>query len=123
MVADSTTDYARIVLRNLTTTANIANVGACIAHNTFSGSGGISSSSFNVTSMTKTATGIYAVVFANPAARADYTVNVTTGAALDYGFVTDRTVNGFNLKIVQTGTSTPQDATALASFACFGGDI
>jgi hypothetical protein len=123
MVADSATDFARIVLRNLTTTANIANVGACIAHNTFAGSGGISSSSFNVTSMTKTATGIYAVVFANPAARADYTVNVTTGAALDYGFVTDRTVNGFNLKIVQTGTSTAQDATALASFACFGGDI
>lgn len=123
MVADSATDFARIVLRNLTTTANIANVGACIAHNTFAGSGGISSSSFNVTSMTKTTTGIYAVVFANPAARADYTVNVTTGAALDYGFVTDRTVNGFNLKIVQTGTSTAQDATALASFACFGGDI
>ena len=123
MVADSTTDFKRIVLRNLTTTANIANVGACIAHNGFTGSGGLSSSSFNVTSMTKTATGVYAVVFTNPAARSDYTVNVTTGAALDYGFVTDRTVNGFNLNIVQTGTSTARDATAFASFACFGGDI
>lgn len=123
MVADSATDFKRVVLRNLTTTANIANVGACTAHNFFAGSGGISSSSFNVASMTKSATGVYNVVFIDPVFRDDYTVTVTTGAALDYGFVTNRTVNGFTVNIVETGTGTARDVTATASFACFGGDI
>lgn len=123
IVADNAFDFKRIVLRNLTTTANIANVGACIGHCLFATGGGVSSSSFNITSVTKSATGVYDVLFINPAAQADYTVTVTTGAALDYGFVTNRTVNGFTVNIVQTGTSTAIDATAVVSFACFGGDI
>jgi hypothetical protein len=123
MVADSVYDFKRIVLRNLTTTANIANVGACIGHCVFASGGGVSSSSFNINSVTKSATGIYDVVFLNPVERADYSVLITTGAALDYGFVTNRTVNGFTVNIVQTGTATARDATASVSFACFGGDI
>jgi hypothetical protein len=123
IVADSATDFKRIVIRNLTTTANIANVGACIGNCVFASGGGISSSSFNITSVTKSATGIYNVLFLNPAARDDYSLIVTTGAALDYGFVSNRTVNGFTINIVQTGTSTAKDATTGVSFACFGGDI
>lgn len=123
IVADNAFDFKRIVLRNLTTTANIANVGACIGHCLFATGGGVSSSSFNITSVTKSATGVYDVLFINPAAQDDYTVTVTTGAALDYGFVTNRTVNGFTVNIVQTGTSTARDATAVTSLACFGGDI
>lgn len=123
MVADSVNNYARIVLRNLTTTANIANVGACIGHGVFASGGGVSSSSFNINSVTKSATGIYDVVFLNPAARADYSVLITTGAALDYGFISNNTVNGFTVNIVQTGTATAKDATTGVSFACFGGDI
>ena len=123
MVADSVNDFKRIVLRNLTTTANIANVGACIGHCVFAAAGGVSSSSFNITSVTKSATGIYDVVFINAAARADYAVTITTGAALDYGFVSNKTGNGFTVNIVQTGTATARDATANVSFVCFGGDI
>jgi hypothetical protein len=123
MVATQSTDFERIVLRDLTTTADIANVGACIGSCVFATGGGISSSSFNINTVTKSATGIYDVVFVNPAARDDYSVSVTTGAALDYGFVTNRTVNGFTVNIVQTGTATARDATASVSFACFGGDI
>ena len=123
MVATQSTDFKRIVLRNLTTTADIANVGACIGSCVFATGGGVSSSSFNINTVTKSATGIYDVVFVNPAARDDYSVTVTTGAALDYGFVSNRTVNGFTVNIVQTGTATARDATASVSFACFGGDI
>jgi hypothetical protein len=123
MVATESTDFKRVVLRNLTTTADIANVGACIGSCVFATGGGISSSSFNINTVTKSATGIYDVVFVNPAARDDYSVAVTTGAALDYGFVTNRTVNGFTVNIVQTGSATARDATAGVSFACFGGDI
>lgn len=123
MIATESTDFKRVVLRNLTTTADIANVGACIGHNVFQSGGGISSSSFNITSVTNSATGIYEVVFLNPAERADYAVTVTTGAALDYGFVSNRTINGFTVSIVETGTATPRNATANVSFACFGGDI
>lgn len=123
MVADNTWDFKRIVLRNLTTTANIANVGACIGHCQFPSGGGISSSSFNIASVTKSATGVYDVLFINAAARADYAVNVTMGAALDYGFVTNKATTGFTINVTQTGTSTARDATADVSFACFGGDI
>jgi hypothetical protein len=123
MVADSVNEYARIVLRNLTTTANIANVGACIGHCVFAAGGGISSSSFNTTSVTKSSTGIYDVVFTSAATRNDYAVTVTTGAALDYGFVSNKTTAGFTVNIVQTGSATARDATANVSFACFGGDI
>ena len=123
MVADSVYNYKRIFLRNLTTTANIANVGACTGHCLFSTAGGVSSSSFNITSVTKSGTGIYDVVFINAAARADYSVLITTNAALDYGFLSNNTVNGFTVNIVQTGTATAKDATTSVSFACFGGDI
>jgi hypothetical protein len=123
MVATQSTDFKRVVLRNLTTTADIANVGACIGSCVFATGGGISSSSFNINTVTRSSTGIYDVVFLNPAARDDYSVVVTTGAALDYGFVIAKTVNGFTVNIVQTGSATARDATASVSFACFGGDI
>ena len=123
MVATESTDFKRVVLRNLTTTADLSNVGACTAHCTFDNSGGASSSRFNINSVTRSATGIYNLVFLNPVERADYAVTVTTSAALDYGFVTNKTVNGFTVNVVQTGTATAQDATAVVSVACFGGDI
>jgi hypothetical protein len=123
IVATSSSDFKRIALRNLTTSADISHLSSCIAHSVFPTGGGISSSNFNVNSITKSATGVYDVVFVNPAERDDYSVVVTTGAALDYGFVTSKTVNGFTINIVQTGTASAQDAAAIVSFACFGGDI
>jgi hypothetical protein len=123
IVATSSSDFKRIALRNLTTSADISHLSSCIAHSVFPTGGGVSSSNFNVNSITKSATGVYDVVFVNPAERDDYSVVVTTGAALDYGFVTSKTVNGFTINIVQTGTASAQDAAAIVSFACFGGDI
>lgn len=123
MVAIAANDFKRIVLRNLTTTANLSNVGACVAHCLFTPAGVLSSSRFNVNSVTSSATGVYDVAFLNPVERADYSVAITTGAALDYGFVSNRAVNGFKINIVETGTATPRNATENVSFACFGGDI
>jgi hypothetical protein len=122
IICTSASDFRRLTMRNVTATTDIANVGACTAHNTTSTAGSVSTTSFNVASVTKSATGVYDVLVTNAFARDDYTVTVTTGAALDYAYVTNKGASGFTINVVQTGTSTPRDLTAVASFACFGGD-
>jgi hypothetical protein len=123
MVSESANGHKRVVLRDVTATNNIANVGACIAHSLINVGGTGSSSRFNVNTITKSATGVYEVAFTNAAARDDYAVMVTCAAPDDYAYVTDKTTSGFIVRVVTLGTSTPRDLTAAANLACFGGDI
>jgi hypothetical protein len=123
MVSESANGHKRVVLRDVTATNNIANVGACIAHSLINVGGTGSSSRFNVNTITKSATGVYEVAFTNAAARNDYAVMVTCAAPDDYAYVTDKTTSGFIVRVVTLGTSTPRDLTAAANLACFGGDI
>jgi hypothetical protein len=122
IICTSASDYRRLTVRNTAATTDIANVGACTAHALLTPAGGVSTTSFNIASVTKSATGVYDVLVTNAFARNDYAVTVTTGAALDYAYVPNKGLSGFTINVVETGTSTPRDLTAAASFACFGGD-
>lgn len=123
IICTSASDFRRLTMRNTAATTDIANVGACTAHNTTSTAGSVSTTSFNIASVTNSATGVYDVLVSNAFARADYAVTVTTGDALDYAYVTNKGASGFTINVVTTGTSTPRNLTAAASFACFGGDF
>lgn len=113
----------RLTLRKLGESTDRANVGACAAHVIFSDAALVSTSAFNVASITKTGTGRYAIAFTTPLARADYAVIVSLEEATKSGYPLSKTVNGFTLAVSNAGTTTAVDLAAIASVVIFGGDI
>lgn len=123
MVCESANDYKRVVLKDVTDTNTVGQVGACGAHVSFNNAATVSSSNFNVTSITRNGTGDYTITFTSAFARSDYTVSLSTAAPLDFAYVYAKNTGTLQIKVVQTGTSTPRDLTGLVGIACFGGDI
>ena len=122
IVAESATDFKRVVLRAIDATTDIGQVGACNAHTGFSNAG-LTSSRFNITSFVRNGTGDYTFTFTSPLANDYYSVLITAASPTNYGYVYARTTTTVQVKVVTTGTSTPVDATGIMSMAIFGGDI
>lgn len=115
--------YRRLTLRRYNDTADQANVGAVKAHTVFSNAASKSASSFNVKSIVHNGTGDYTISFSTNFVRPDYTVALTTGHPTDYAYVTAKTVSSVTIKVVHTGSTSPQDLQRELNVVCLGGDI
>jgi hypothetical protein len=113
----------RITLRNFGSTTDRSNMGAVLAHCTFTSAAVPSTSSFNITSITKNATGDYTLNFTNAAVRADFSVSVSTEQPLQYAYIFAYTTSSARIRIVTIGTSTLVDPTGSVHVNILGGDI
>lgn len=113
----------RLYLTKYNSTTRISQIGGIQAYCGFTNALALSASSFNVASVTKNGTGDYTINFINAAARADFTVSLSTEDPLQYAYVFAKTTGVVRIRIVTTGTSTLVDATGTINVQCLGGDI
>jgi hypothetical protein len=113
----------RLFLRNLNGSTNRAQVGAVFAHGSFGDAGVVSTSAYNISSITKNGTGDYTVNFTDAAAAADYNITLSTRDPLQYAYVFVYTESLARIRVVTTGTNTLVDLSAEMFIQCMGGDI
>jgi hypothetical protein len=105
-------------------TTEAAHLNACRAHCNFGNAGGVSTSAFNVASVTRTGTGRYDIVFSRAMERNDYSVSISLEeASTKGGYPLSKTTSGFTLAVATLGGTTAVDLTAAVSIVIHGGDI
>lgn len=96
-------------------------VGGIASHGKFSTSVGVSANAFNVASITRTTTGVYAITFTNALSNSDYSVSLTKSNNADNNLTVTGigtggfTVNSYNGSLVLT------DLSGIVYFSVIGG--
>ncbi len=114
----------RLTMHKLGESGEMANIGAARCHTGFSNSTLPATSSFNVQSITRLATGDYEITFKEPFARADYQVTFGKNNPADNPYVFIKTTATCRIRNVVNGTTSPlSDLAGLIDVNMMGGDI
>lgn len=126
VVLDATTSdptKRRLYVRKRYSDTNEAVVGALRAGVEFNNTLLKSLSAFNVSTLTKSATGVYRITFTNPFPRVDYLVGFATASPTDKPVFYDKQVGYLEFKNYNAAGTALQDLTGYVNVTCMLGDI